>query len=275
MNNAGEKSDTRVATRTLIFTTFNRLMLESQSGRPRVAEIVAEAGVARSTFYDHFEGVEALFDESLSMLLGQVAQCLVGYRSQEDMVWLMEHIHDNRERGRDMLAGPGAQRTETLLARLLMRELEAQEASLSTEARDAIAEKLWTIALMVEEGNLQSALDRLKRAQDRLQEAIENGASQEEIDQLMKEMQQALNEYMRELAEEGQRNPEQQQSEQGQTMEFSADQLQQMLDKLQQLMEEGRTAEAAELRAYARQMCDDPRFAADLYAAADRHERTE
>lgn len=126
MNNAGEKSDTRLATRTLIFTTFNRLMLESQSGRPRVAEIVAEAGVARSTFYDHFEGVEALFDESMSMLLGQVAQCLVGYRSQEDMVWLMEHIHDNRERGREMLAGPGAQRTETLLARLLMRELEGR-----------------------------------------------------------------------------------------------------------------------------------------------------
>ncbi len=36
-----------------------------------------------------------------------------------------------------------------------------------------------------------------------------------------------------------------------------------------------RTSEAAELRAYARQMCDDPRFAADLFAAADRHERGE
>jgi hypothetical protein len=36
-----------------------------------------------------------------------------------------------------------------------------------------------------------------------------------------------------------------------------------------------RNSEAAELRAYARQMCDDPRFAADLFAAADRHERGE
>ncbi|MFN4192513.1 MAG: DUF4175 domain-containing protein, partial [Tabrizicola sp.] len=83
--------------------------------------------------------------------------------------------------------------------RVLMRQLEAQKASLSTEARDAIAEKLWTIALMVETGNLQSAFERLQRAQDRLDEAIRNGASPEEIDQLMKEMQQALNEYMREL----------------------------------------------------------------------------
>jgi uncharacterized protein (TIGR02302 family) len=142
--------------------------------------------------------------------------------------------------------------------RVLMRDLEAKQASLSTEDRDAIAEKLWKIALMVEEGNLQSALDRLQRAQDRLQEAIENGASPEEIDQLMKEMQQALNEYMRELAEEAQRNPgdqQQQQMMQGQMM--SGDQLQEMLDRLQQLMEEGKTAEAAELMEQLRQLMEN------------------
>lgn len=131
MNDWREKSGApppanRAATRTQIFATFNRLMLEGGNSRPKVADIVAEAGVARSTFYDHFDGVEALFDESLSMLLGQVAQCLVGDRGQNDMVWLLEHIHDNRERGREMLAGPGAERTETLLARLLLRELEGR-----------------------------------------------------------------------------------------------------------------------------------------------------
>jgi uncharacterized protein (TIGR02302 family) len=132
--------------------------------------------------------------------------------------------------------------------RVLMRELEAKEASLTVEDRDAIAEKLWKIAFMVEEGNLQSALERLKRAEDRLQEAIKNGASKEEIDQLMKEMQQALNEYMRELAEEQQRNPgDRQQSEMMEGQRMSGDQLQEMLDELQRLMEEGKTAEAAEL----------------------------
>ncbi|MCX7287004.1 MAG: TIGR02302 family protein [Rhodobacterales bacterium] len=145
-----------------------------------------------------------------------------------------------------------------LYLRVLIRDLQAKEASLTVEDRDAIAEDLWTIALMVEEGNLQSALDRLQRAQDRLQEAIENGASPEEIDQLMKEMQQALNEYTRELAEEAQRNPgdEQQQGQmQGQMM--SGDQLQEMLDKLQQLMKEGKTAEAAELMEQLRQLMEN------------------
>ncbi|MGL4234877.1 TIGR02302 family protein [Tabrizicola sp.] len=142
--------------------------------------------------------------------------------------------------------------------RVLMRDLEAKEASLTVEERDVIAEKLWKIAFMVEEGNLLSALERLKRAEDRLQEAIRNGASPEEIDQLMKEMQQALNEYMRELAEEAQRNPGDQEQQEGmQGMQMSADQLQEMLDRLQQLMEEGKTAEAAELMEQLREFMEN------------------
>jgi uncharacterized protein (TIGR02302 family) len=144
-----------------------------------------------------------------------------------------------------------------LYLRVLMRELEAQEASLSVEERDRLAEDLWTIALMVEQGNLQDAFARLQRAQDRLDEAIRNGASPEEIDQLMREMQQALREYMRELAQEAQRNPDSPQQGQMQGQMMSGDQLQQMLDELQRLMEEGRTAEAAELMEQLRQLMEN------------------
>lgn len=145
-----------------------------------------------------------------------------------------------------------------LRLRVLMRTLDAQKAALTTEQRDALAEELWQISLMVEEGNLNSALERLQRAQDRLDEAIKNGASPEEIEQLMREMQQALNEYTRELAEEAQRNPGDQQQQgamQGQMM--SADQLQQMMDELQRLMEQGKTAEAAELMEQLRQLMEN------------------
>ena len=145
-----------------------------------------------------------------------------------------------------------------LRLRVIMRTLDAQSAALTTEQRDVIAEELWQISLMVEEGNLHSALERLQRAQDRLDQAIKNGASPEEIDQLMKEMQQALKEYTRELAEEAKRNPgDQQQSQNMQGMQMSADQLQQMLDELQRLMKEGKTAEAAELMKKLREFMDN------------------
>ena len=123
--------------------------------------------------------------------------------------------------------------------------------------RDEVAEELWQIALMVEEGDLASARDRLRRAQDRLDEAIRNGASPEEIQELMDEMRQALNDLMREMAEEAERNGEQPQQQDGPSIEMSQDQLQQMLDELQRLMEEGKTAEAAELMEQLRQFMEN------------------
>ncbi|WP_145104858.1 TIGR02302 family protein [Cereibacter sediminicola] len=144
-----------------------------------------------------------------------------------------------------------------LRTRVLMRSLDAEAATLAPALRDEIAEQLWEIALMVEEGDLASALEALRRAQDRLDEAIRNGASPDEIQRLMDEMRQALENYMRELAEEAMRNPDQQQSENRQTMEMSGDQLQEMLDKLQELMEQGRMAEAAELMEMMRQLMEN------------------
>ncbi|NUB44768.1 TIGR02302 family protein [Fertoebacter nigrum] len=144
-----------------------------------------------------------------------------------------------------------------LRLRVLLRELDSSAASLTPEARDIMAEQLWEIALMVEEGDLASALEALRRAQDRLDEAIRNGADPDEIENLMQEMREALNNYMRELAEESQRNPDQQLSENMEGMEMSGDQLQEMLDKLQQLMEEGRMAEAAELMEMMRQLMEN------------------
>ena len=144
-----------------------------------------------------------------------------------------------------------------LRLRVALKRLDADAADLQPTARDEIAEELWQIALLVEEGDLASAQERLRRAQDRLDEAIKNGASPEEIDQLMKEMREALNDYMNQLAEENQRNGEEETSQNGPSIEMSQDQLQQMLDKLQQLMEEGKTAEAAELMEQLRQFMEN------------------
>ena len=148
-----------------------------------------------------------------------------------------------------------------LRLRVALKRLDASATNLETTARDEIVEELWQIALLVEEGDLASAQERLRRAQDRLDEAIKNGASPEEIDALMEEMRQALDNYMQELAEENERNGEEETSQNGPSIEMSQDQLQQMLDKLQQLMEEGKTAEAAELMEQLRQFMENMQVA--------------
>lgn len=141
-----------------------------------------------------------------------------------------------------------------LRLRAAIRQLDAQGKTLTATQRDEVAEELWQIALMLEEGDLASAFERLQRAQDRLDQAIRNGASPEEIDDLMKEMREALDDYMRQLAEEAQRNPDSQLSQNMDGMQMSGDQLQEMLKELQKLMEEGRMAEAQELMEMLRQL---------------------
>lgn len=134
-----------------------------------------------------------------------------------------------------------------LRLRVLIRDLDSKQAALTTEDQGAMAAELWAIALMIEEGDLASALERLQRAQDRLDQAIKRGASPEEIQELMDEMRQALNKYLGELADQQDAQGQKNAQNGGPQMSMSADQLQQMFDKLQELMEQGKTAEAAEL----------------------------
>lgn len=146
-----------------------------------------------------------------------------------------------------------------LRLRVAMKRLEADAAVLTPTLRDEVAKELWQIALLLEEGDLNDAKERLKRAQDRLSEAIKRGASPEETQELMDEMRQAMDDYMEMLADNmEERSPEEQSADGGATI--SEDQLQEMLNRLQKLMDEGKTAEAAELLAQIQEMMQNMRM---------------
>ena len=127
MDNPAQKSGDREATRARLVAVFNRLLLEEAAPRPRVADIIAEAGVARSTFYDHFDGVEALFDESLSMLFSSMAAALIRPDKRGDLDFFIAHVWENRAKGREMLAGPRGERAAALLAQCIERELDGRQ----------------------------------------------------------------------------------------------------------------------------------------------------
>ncbi|MDJ1006495.1 MAG: TIGR02302 family protein [Paracoccaceae bacterium] len=151
------------------------------------------------------------------------------------------------------------QETAYLKLRVLIRRLEAAAdyGTLTEDARDEMAAVLWDIALLVEEGDLSDALERLRRAQDRLAEAIENGATDEEIAELMQELREAMQDYMRQLAEQSQQDPDSQAQNQGEMQEMTQGQLEDMLQELQRLMEEGRMEEAQRLLEQLRQMMEN------------------
>ena len=136
-----------------------------------------------------------------------------------------------------------------LLLRATISRLDAalDQGPLAPELRDELAEALWMLAELLEDGGLADALEAMRQAQERLSEAIRNGASPDEIAKLMEELKDATDNYLRMLAE---RAPEEEGPQFGQQQEgqsITGDQIQQMMDEIQRLMEEGRMAEAQEL----------------------------
>ncbi|SEN29842.1 TIGR02302 family protein [Paracoccus alcaliphilus] len=122
-----------------------------------------------------------------------------------------------------------------------------QDGPLSDDARDRLAEALWQAAVMLEDGGLSDALERMRQAQQRLSEAIRQGANPDEIQRLMDELKEATDAYTDMLAEQGEQDPSERFTRNQQGQQITGDQIQQMMDEIQRLMNEGRMAEAQQL----------------------------
>ncbi len=145
-----------------------------------------------------------------------------------------------------------------LVARMAMRRLaSATEGGTVPAIRDEVAEALWLAALLLEDGNLGDAAERLARAKERLSEALRNDASDEEIARLMDELREATRDYMEQMAREAIERGQTQQAERqdGQTM--SQDQIQALMDRIQELSDQGRKAEAEALLEMLQQMLEN------------------
>lgn len=155
--------------------------------------------------------------------------------------------------------------TAFLRMRVILRRLEtlSDHASLTDEAQEEIAQALWDLAVLLEDGDIGDALERMRAAQERLSEAMRNGASDEEIARLMQELREATNDFLRQRAQQAQRDGEQldDQSVPGQqnAQTLSQQDLQDMMDRIQELMEQGRFAEAQQALEEFQQMMENMR----------------
>lgn len=151
-----------------------------------------------------------------------------------------------------------------LMVRTAIRRMQYHDdRPLSDKTRDELADLLWRAALLIEDGDVADARERLKRAQERLAEAMRNGATDEEIQQLMDELRRATQDYMRQLAEEQRRNGEQRNQQAGNQNQqtITQDQLQELMDRIQELMEQGRMDEAQQLMQQLQQMMENMQIA--------------
>jgi len=120
---------------------------------------------------------------------------------------------------------------------------------LTGERRDRIAEALWDIAVMLEDGDLTDARERLREAQERLREAMRKGATDEEIAALIQELREAMQSLIRQLVEQERERGQEGRQQARNQQEINGTQLQALMDRLQELMEQGRMDEAGDLLA--------------------------
>jgi len=72
-----------------------------------------------------------------------------------------------------------------------------------------VVQRLWQMAVNIEDGNVSDAEAALRQAQEALRQALERGASDEEIKRLTDQLRAALDKFMQALAEELRKNPQQ------------------------------------------------------------------
>ncbi len=216
------------------------LIAEDAPGQTGVREGI-EADLPGRRFYDPLAAalVEQRRDLLWSVENGQrIVQVL------RAVSWHPEDVFDNS--------------SAYLITRMATRRLAAAVSGDDVAAvRDEVAEALWQAALLLEEGSLGDAAERLARARERLQEALRNDASDEEIAQLMDELREAARDYMEQMAREAIERGEQSAELPPDAQTMTQDQIQQLMDRIQELSEQGRKAEAEALLEMLQQMLEN------------------
>lgn len=123
----GPGPDRRVArTRAALLNAFNHLVLVRRQRRIRVADIVEQANVGRSTFYEHYSSADDIYLQALSTPFGMLADALAG-TGPDRLDFLLAHFWENRAKAREAFTGQLDARMSRLLADLVEERLVLQE----------------------------------------------------------------------------------------------------------------------------------------------------
>lgn len=83
-------------TRRQIMSAFTRLVFDRGFENVSVLDVVAEAGVARSTFYEHFSGKEDVLRACMSRFFAVIAKCVSSDMEPGELTRVLDHLWENR-----------------------------------------------------------------------------------------------------------------------------------------------------------------------------------
>ncbi len=106
-------------TQQALFEAFTTLVLQRPYDDIRIADIIQQAGIARSTFYQHYRNKDDILVNSMHGMLVVLADAATGRGRHGAVQHILEHFWENRQLGRIILNSPAYRRITTELAQII------------------------------------------------------------------------------------------------------------------------------------------------------------
>jgi uncharacterized protein (TIGR02302 family) len=124
-----------------------------------------------------------------------------------------------------------------------------------------VAQRMWQMAVGIEEGDVANAQEALRNAENALQQALDRGASDSELKALMDQLRAAMDRFMQAMAEQLKNNRELARPLNPDARVLSQRDLQNMMDRLENLARNGAKDAARQLLQQLQQMMENLQMA--------------
>ena len=109
-------------TQSALLDAFRTLLLQADYDALSVSDIIAEARIGRSTFYEHFQNKDDLLRESMRVVLIPLAEAATGLPSPQ-LLFVVRHFGDRSRLARKLLSDPTRRLIWEYLSKLIEQRL--------------------------------------------------------------------------------------------------------------------------------------------------------
>jgi AcrR family transcriptional regulator len=166
MTKTANHQDRRIVrTRQSVVRAFVRLVFDRRYDEIRTADLIVEAGIGRSTFYEHFRGKEDVLLAAIEPILLPLANAASGRAGPSVLCWMLEHLWERRALGRIILDSSAGPKLRQRLAAMIEARLEIAgygPPPLALPAMAAAAGQLAILRMWVA-GEVSCSIDGLAR----------------------------------------------------------------------------------------------------------------
>jgi AcrR family transcriptional regulator len=114
-------------TRQAVHGAFNALIFEGiRYDRIRVADLIARAGVGRSTFYEHYRSKDDVLAETIRHPFAMLAAAVDRDGHVATLCDVLAHFHENRVQAKLIFAGSARRKIARVLAAMIEERLRAR-----------------------------------------------------------------------------------------------------------------------------------------------------